>query len=167
MQPLIPFWTSPDPSTPPTCRCFTFKPRISFPTITVPYKRVGTEIKRSIYSKTDKDYFNAAQIKHLHIFTEQNRLFFSPHQNSHGRKGSKTLLSGSNNNRQSLFAHGGNVDSLHHPWKGNQWASIITVSASVKRKNNKNQRAASGWWYLHTRQAISKKMTATMETHVT
>lgn len=36
MHPLIPFWTSPEPSTPPTCRCFTFKPWISFPTITVP-----------------------------------------------------------------------------------------------------------------------------------
>lgn len=37
MHPLIPFWTSPEPSTPPTCRCFTFKPWISFPTITVPW----------------------------------------------------------------------------------------------------------------------------------
>lgn len=35
-HPRIPFWTSPEPSTPPTCRCFTFRPCISFPTMTVP-----------------------------------------------------------------------------------------------------------------------------------
>lgn len=46
MHPRIPFWTSPDPSTPPTCRCFTFRPWISFPTITVPYRRGGTDENR-------------------------------------------------------------------------------------------------------------------------
>lgn len=39
MQPRIPFCTSPDPKTPPTCRCFTFTPLISFPTMTVPCDR--------------------------------------------------------------------------------------------------------------------------------
>lgn len=39
MQPLSPFCTSPEPRTPPTCRCFTFRPCSSFPTTTVSCRR--------------------------------------------------------------------------------------------------------------------------------